>query len=220
MKQNIERQIDDYLEEKSKRRNHMLYKASTAVLVVSCAWAFGVTHGKKDVTVITPEVEKVVIQEQTVERFKGVQVSDISNMAVTIMYEARSETMRGQLAVGHVINNRFKYDESCDSISEVVKEPYQFSVWNKNDPNYPKIVGMQLYPDNATDVSQKEYAIAWKVAVDVLTGNTKDPTNGATMYLNPKKVDIKPEWFKVCTSKQVIGEHTFCYYESGFCDRG
>ena len=222
----IEAQIDDYI-----RKEAIEFRKSTIRFMKRCfivlgvlaipigIFNLGIILGREDVTVVTDRVEIPVIQQVKIESHKGVSDVDIQDMALTIMYEARSESYVGQSAVGHVMKNRLEYDKSCTTIGEVVTEPYQFSVYNENDLNRVKIINHKLNPHKMSDRDSKEYAIAWKIAHDILTGLSKDPTDGATMYLNPKTVTKIPEWFKLCKNTKQIGQHHFCYYEAGFCKR-
>ncbi len=66
-------------------------------------------------------------------------MKEIDYLARTIYGEARGENTASKKAVAWVIRNRVEAPAYGRSYEEVVLRPYQFSCWNKNDPNYPKI---------------------------------------------------------------------------------
>ncbi len=79
---------------------------------------------------------------------------DIDVLARTIWGEARGEGIAGQIAVGWCIRNRVEMDLHNDGRPDwwgegyegVCRAPWQFSCWNKNDPNFPYLVGQKLIP--------------------------------------------------------------------------
>jgi spore germination cell wall hydrolase CwlJ-like protein len=110
-------------------------------------------------------------------------------MARTVYGEARSELYEGKVAVAHVILNRVQADNYPNTIAKVIKQPWQFSVWNPEtvgttpDANYHKT--MQVTEDNATFMACID---ACKAAYQ---GRVDDPTEGATHY-HTKQID--PYW--------------------------
>jgi len=217
----IEKQIDEYLFERSNTRRGNAIKFGCGFFGVVSIYMLGILYGQKDMTIVTDTRTEYIMQTEYVETVKGVRMSDIDAMSFTIWGESKLQPYEGQLAVAHTIKNRKRFDETCDSISEVVKEPFQFSIWNKTDPSYNLVTDLTINPHKIIedDKMRKQHAISWKIAYDVLTGDSKDPTNGATMYLNPKVVKKIPDWFKVCENTIQIGDHHFCYYDGNFCDR-
>ncbi|MBK8184864.1 MAG: cell wall hydrolase [Candidatus Competibacteraceae bacterium] len=69
---------------------------------------------------------------------------DIDTMALTVWAEARGELRMGQRAVAWVIRNRYENPGwwsrnrndgiQDDTIAAVCRDPWQFSCWNKSDP--------------------------------------------------------------------------------------
>lgn len=206
-----------------KTKNHLLLGSAVFGMLVAFPMAF-YQIGKStadSVSVTLKEIEVPVIKEVKIDVTRGVPLKDLDLMATTIYYEAGNEINQGQLAVGHIINNRYKFDESCGSIAEVVKESFQFSMWNPSDPSSDKAEEMVLNPQKIEnkDINIKKYSIAWKAAYDVLTGESKDMTGGSTMYLNPDVLDKLPDWFKACQNTIQIGNHHMCYYDMNFCKK-
>lgn len=119
-------------------------------------------------------------------------------LARTIYGEARGETNDGKRAVGLVILNRYRSNKwfSADTIAETCQKPWQFSCWNKNDPNYAKIT-------NATEAVLIPY---WKLAESLINNEFADITNGATHYHTK---NCHPAWSKGKLPCAIIGNHVF-----------
>ncbi|MCY1299085.1 Cell Wall Hydrolase [compost metagenome] len=86
-------------------------------------------------------------------------------------------------------------------IVSVCKAPWQFSCWNKNDPNYPYLSG-------AKPISAREYLKAREAALAVIDGNQPDPTAGATHY-HATTMARPPTWAAKAKRTAVIGRHVF-----------
>lgn len=126
----------------------------------------------------------------------------IDYMARTAWGEARGEGLTGMQAVINVIMNRVKAGSWYGATpKEVVLKKSQFSVWNKNDPNYPKLL-------TVTD-SDKDFTAAKNLATLAYNGNLPDITNGATNYLALGSLSSVPNWVASMDEVASIGNHTF-----------
>lgn len=118
--------------------------------------------------------------------------------------EARSEGSGGMEAVACVILNRVEVAKSHgtywwgNNIIQVCQKPYQFSCWNKQDPNFKKLTSV-----TEDDI---QFATAMRVARRAMLGFLKDKTSGATHY---HTVSISPNWAKGQTPTSRIGHHVF-----------
>lgn len=132
-----------------------------------------------------------------------VSEKDIDTLARTLWGEARGEGYSGQVAVGWAVKNRV-FDGKGKSwwgegYAGVCLAPYQFSCWNKNDPNFKYLSGQLPIPT-------AQYEQARKAALDVINGQT-DPTGGATHY---HTTSIKsPAWTKGAKVTVRVGNHVF-----------
>lgn len=100
-------------------------------------------------------------------------------LARTLWGEARGESLAGQIAVAWTIRNRVNDGKAKswwgEGYAGVCQKPYQFSCWNKSDPNY-------VYLSGAKPLPFREFAQAQIAAEQVMGGKVPDPTGGATHY--------------------------------------
>ncbi len=113
-------------------------------------------------------------------------------LALTLYGEARGEAALGKRAVAWVIRNRQDVAKRWldlkgrahplfgnGTVAGVVLRPWQFSCWNKGDPNLHKL--MDLVQTNGASAGAM-WAVLVAVATGVLTSEWEDPTFGATHY--------------------------------------
>lgn len=146
---------------------------------------------------------------------KPIDFHDLEIMSRTIWGEARGETMRGRRAVACVIINRWKSgkwfngidtnNDGVESIAEVCQQAWQFSCWNKNDPNLPKLLAVAL----GDFVFGECVTIAKMVIEDSMTPRYagRDPSLAATHYY----VDgtAIPKWRAGKSPCAILGKHLF-----------
>ena len=119
---------------------------------------------------------------------------DVRCLAENVYYEARGESLKGQVAVAKVTLNRLN-EGYANSVCGVVKQGCQFS-WVCNN-----MIGRPFGP-------------AWSQAVGValVTLNEKqrieDPTNGAS-HFHATYIEWQPGWRRVQESVRHIGNHVF-----------
>jgi hypothetical protein len=131
-----------------------------------------------------------------------VDETEVRLLAATAWGEARSEGEDGMRAVAHVMVNRIG-DRFGEDLATVVLSPKQFSVWNRGDPNRRLV---QSLVADSSRVPDAEWEAAQRVAREVLSGQSIDPTNGALFYHTRA---IRPRWSRQGEGRQVIGAHVF-----------
>lgn len=125
---------------------------------------------------------------------------EVDTLARTIWGEARGEGSIGMQAVAAVVYNRLAVSRNKEkfwwgnSIIEICQKPYQFSCWNRDDPNYRKVLNI--------DVRDRLFAKACDMARIIMD----DPTNGATHY---HAAGIYPFWARQQQPTKTIGHHIF-----------
>ena len=141
------------------------------------------------------------IEMSNVER-----VNELFLLTATVAMEAESESYKGKLAVAYVIVNRARPMSGVPfkSISDVVLDPYDFSAWNTKG-------GRQLALDT---IPSRVWQDSEKAAASAYYGIEKDPTGGATHYLNVHltrrlRGGTLPTWLLAMKRTTKIGLHTF-----------
>ncbi|UZD96660.1 cell wall hydrolase [Pseudomonas corrugata] len=126
-------------------------------------------------------------------------------LARTLWGEARGEGLAGQIAVAWTIRNRVEDGRGKSRWGEgyagVCLKPYQFSCWNKKDPNYPSL-------DGATEISPEQLAQARRAADLVISGAEPDITKGATHYY-ATTMSKPPAWIAKAKQTLRMGNHVF-----------
>lgn len=143
------------------------------------------------------------------QKGKKPMLDDVDILARTIYGEARSEGKEGMEAVACVIMNRYKAEkwftgycvkegQKIPSIAQTCLKKFQFSCWNKNDPNLAKI--------KKVDLSDAVFRQCYEIAKAATNGTLADFTNGATYYHTRQ---IKPVWALKHTPCYVVKNHLF-----------
>jgi N-acetylmuramoyl-L-alanine amidase len=136
---------------------------------------------------------------------RNIEELELDALARTVWGEARGEGSSGMQAVAFVILNRVSHAQKMggywwgNTILEVCHKPFQFSCWNKEDPNYRKLLSV----DEKEDIY---FATARRVCARAKLGFLKDPTCGATHYHTR---GISPKWAKDKKPCALIGKHIF-----------
>lgn len=126
-------------------------------------------------------------------------------LARTIWGEARGQGQAGMEAVASVVLNRVavakerggRYWWGNDIVS-VCQKPYQFSCWNRTDPNYKKLIAV-------TDANI-HFVTSLRIARRAVAGVIADRTGGATHY---HTTAILPYWAQGQKPTVTIGDHIF-----------
>ena len=132
------------------------------------------------------------------------RLNDIDTLARTIWGEARGESISGQEAVASVIMNRVSFSKRRgrywwgNNVTDVCRAPWQFSCWNKNDPNYQKLIKV-----GSEDVN---FCMCQRIAERAVSGTLEDKTNGATHYHTR---NCHPAWARGKKPSAEIGAHLF-----------
>ena len=125
----------------------------------------------------------------------------------TIAFEASGEPEVGKVAVAYAVLNRKKRGKWGSTIKAVVTSPRQFEPWTTRRK---EMAGL-----SADDPRYQSAAI---IADAVLSGQTPDPTAGATHFLNPiivreRRGGALPSWSS--GGGRQIGSHIFYSPDEG-----
>jgi spore germination cell wall hydrolase CwlJ-like protein len=133
-----------------------------------------------------------------------IDVVDAHWMALTMWGEARNGGEEAMRAVGHVIDNRRRAGTHGKYATETVSAAWQFSAWNRNDPNYPAMMNIDKLREGSED--HRMWLEAKRLAADILSGASADPTGGALFY---HTAAVSPRWSSGLAPVRVIGGHLF-----------
>jgi cell wall hydrolase len=135
-------------------------------------------------------------------------LQDIDILARTIYGEARGEFhhedggINSFIAVANVVMNRLKYPSRYgQSVHKVCQKRFQFSCWNKNDPNCCLITNISRQDDSL-------FELAFLTAEKVSRGDWPDVTFGSNHYFSTFLNPI-PSWAVGRVMQIRIGRHLF-----------
>ena len=113
-------------------------------------------------------------------------------LALNVYWEARNQSIAGQVAVAQVTMNRVESPRYPDDVCEVVYQRHQFSWYWDGKPDKP------LEP------------LAWERAIDVagavMAGSVHKELEGVTHY---HATYVKPHWSNAYAMVTQIDDHVF-----------
>ncbi|MCS6925917.1 MAG: cell wall hydrolase [Candidatus Binatia bacterium] len=127
--------------------------------------------------------------------------SDLDILARTIWGEAEGEPWLGKVAVAWVVRNRWlRRSWYGQTIGEICTKARQFSCWS-DQGRAAQMAALSL----DDPVLQECYLIG----LAVVLGRLRDPTGGATHFLNLSALKTPPRWYNPNEVTRKIGNHTF-----------
>lgn len=131
------------------------------------------------------------------ESASTVDKTQLMCLAKNVYFESRGEPERGMKAVAHVTLNRVHHRNYPKSVCGVVYQRHNRSCQ------------FSWYCDGRADqvYSRDAWLKSMQIAFSALTGQSKDPTYGATHFYNYKIVE--PSWSRRFRQTAVIGSHSF-----------
>ncbi len=125
----------------------------------------------------------------------------IDILSRTVYGEARNQGDNGMAAVAWVVRNRADHPRWWgQDIASVCICPWQFSCWNKADPN--RVIIQNI------DERDSIFRTASEISRSVVEGRIADPTNGADSYF--AVASDAPDWAASAIFTVKIGAH--CFY--------
>lgn len=133
--------------------------------------------------------------------------NDVNILTRTLYGEGRGEYnkpdggLAALIAIGNVIMNRVKKGGWFGkSIAEVCQKPWQFSCWNRGDPNLTVI----------QNVSKDDpiFKICQEVAAALIANKWPDLTKGCDHYFS-NILSNPPKWAQNRQPKLCLGRHQF-----------
>ena len=136
-------------------------------------------------------------------------VSALMCLATTIYFEARNQSLQGQLAVAQVVLERVYDGRFPDTVCEVVQAGGETR----------HRCAFSFYCDGLSDTPQDEraFTVARWIASGALEGVMSDVTGYATHY---HTYYVRPDWSRHMRPTAVIGDHLFYREGSSATDHG
>lgn len=126
----------------------------------------------------------------------GATLDEESNcLATAVYFEARGESVDGQLAVARVVMNRAASGKYPTSWCAVMKQPWQFSFVNPRTGSYPTI-----------DTQSASWARAQGIARLAMANVVPSVSNDVLWY---HATYVAPSWGRRLSLAQKIGQHIF-----------
>jgi len=119
---------------------------------------------------------------------------DIACLARNVYFEARNQSIEGQLAVAHVTLNRLEESAEPRTICDIVYRPGLFS-WTRDERKHDG----QIWEKTAWETAR------W-VAMIAVAEPAADPVRGSTFY---HAVSVEPYWASALVRVGQIGDHVF-----------
>jgi len=161
---------------------------------------------------------------------KPVDHAQLFCMAQNIYFESRAEGEQGKQAVAHVVQNRIKDPRFPKTPCAVIQEGRHFESWKtkgvemapeqrqyiprRNQCQFSwycdglkDIIWVQLRDGTHIEANRTAWRDSVRIAWQVMQGELKDNTGGATYYYAHNLV--YPSWADVKQQTRVIGDHTF-----------
>lgn len=141
------------------------------------------------------------------------KADELDIFARTIYGEARGEYenfeggISALIAVGNVIMNRLKAQSWYGgTIQEICLKPWQFSCWNKGDPNRALLIESQI--------RDPVFTVCYRVATKVALEEWPDLTKGSDHY-HAVTLPVFPAWARERKPKVRVARHIFYQLTKG-----
>jgi N-acetylmuramoyl-L-alanine amidase len=136
-----------------------------------------------------------------------ITLDDVMIASRTLWGEGRGEHMEGKMAIAHVLMNRWRSTTGQwakdDTLAKTCLRPWQFSAWNSDDPNLPKM--------QKVDVNDKLFRECMIAVLTACNNPQDDPTSGSRHYITTALLSkgFPKRWGTPRKPVTVIGSHAF-----------
>jgi spore germination cell wall hydrolase CwlJ-like protein len=133
--------------------------------------------------------------------------SDLSLLSRIGYAEFRGSNSKEQQVGMYITMNRVKDKKYPNTLEKVIRQPWQYSSLNKNDPN------KKYFDDPASTLSNKANKDAWirsvSNAISIIYGDNRGISQGATLYYSPRSMippNSLPKWnFNILQEINITG---------------
>jgi len=128
-------------------------------------------------------------------------ISSVTCLALAVFFEARSESLEGQVAVINTIMNRVASESFPNTPCDVVKQGHYWAGHPVRNACH-----FSFWCDGKAERIDDEEAYIQALSIAVNAERLFDVTGGATYY---HRDDVKPYWVNTVTPVRKIGRHIF-----------
>ncbi len=170
------------------------------LILVVCSAFMNNVHLEKEI-----DKKKALIEKAGNKLLSKVKKSeeDVNCLAKNIYFEARSQSLKGQIAVALVTINRVNSKRFPNSICKVVQQTNR-----KNGKIVLHKCHFSWFCDGKSDIPRDK--MSWDnsllIARTMLNNPIEDFLHGATHY---HRIDVDPYWNKKMLKFSTIGDHIF-----------
>ncbi|MFA9460896.1 cell wall hydrolase [Thiohalorhabdus methylotrophus] len=131
-------------------------------------------------------------------RFRPLSENEKGCLARNVFFEARGESVAGQVGVTMVVLNRLRSAAYPGNACAVIRDSAQFSwVWDGR-PDNPR--AYRSHPD------RRAWKQAKRIARQVVEGSVRDLTHGSDHY---HALEVDPSWAREMALQTELGNHRF-----------
>lgn len=128
-------------------------------------------------------------------------ISSVTCLALAVFFEARSESLQGQVAVINTIMNRVASESFPNTPCDVVKQGHYWAGHPVRNACH-----FSFWRDGKAERIDDEEAYIKALSIAVNAERLFDVTGGATYY---HRDDVQPYWVSTVTPVRKIGRHIF-----------
>jgi len=133
---------------------------------------------------------------------------DLECLALNSYYEARNQSLAGQIAVAQVVLNRVNSSKFPDTICEVIYQGPTYTNWKGNEMPVRNMCHFSWWCDGKSDipVDVRTYHKILDNLTDLVYSDTIDITDGSTHYHADY---VEPDWSSAFEVTVKIDDHIF-----------
>ena len=133
---------------------------------------------------------------------------ELECLALNSYFEARNQSLAGQIAVAQVVLNRVKSEHYPNTICEVIQQGPTYENWKGNVLPVRNQCHFSWWCDGMSDIPQDKetYSNILSIMQDLLDNKTLDITEGSVYYHADY---VKPSWANEVQQTLTIDNHIF-----------
>lgn len=155
-----------------------------------------------------PESPSLTLTEEVVPEVFLYGEREIECLALNSYFEARNQSVAGQIAVAQVVLNRVNSPKFPNTICEVIQQGPTYENWKGTVLPIRNQCHFSWWCDGMSDIphDQETYDRILKLVTKILEEKTVDITDGSVYYHADY---VKPYWINTLHKTLVVDDHVF-----------